>query len=397
MSETDTAPSSERALAPDLARGVMLLFIALAHAPAYLFGRSIGVGGFPAEGGTPDRVAAFLLTDLVNGRAYPMFAALLGYGVHQLVARRAAASTIDGMPAYDVRRRGWFLLLFGAVHAALLWSGDILGAYGVVLVCCAGLFLRLRGRAVAALGAASVLISSVGGATGALPIEGATSPVRSTAEPDLVVAAGMRVLDWLPTLVLQPLGVAGAVAIGVWAARRRVLEEPERHGRLLRRTALGGLVLACLGGLPMAWLAAGSAPGTDAEPLLMLAGGLHYASGYGGIGYAALVGLAVVRLRRRGGADVGAAPVVRALGACGQRSLSCYLAQSVVFVTLLAASVGGLGAHLGLAAVCGVAVLTWLATVLAADQLRRRGRRGPAEILLRRLTYGREAVSAGRR
>jgi uncharacterized membrane protein YeiB len=79
--------------------------------------------------------------------------------------------------------------------------------------------------------------------------------------------------------------------------------------------------------------------------------------------------------------------VVRALVACGQRSLSGYLFQSVVFVALLMPFTLGLGGRLGTAGVAVVALATWLVSVLLADLLHRRGRRGPAEVLLRRLTY----------
>ena len=43
--------------------------------------------------------------------------------------------------------------------------------------------------------------------------------------------------------------------------------------------------------------------------------------------------------------------------------------------------------EVGAAAASGIAVLTWLATVAFAEVLRRNGKRGPAETLLRRLTY----------
>ncbi|WP_433324533.1 DUF418 domain-containing protein [Spirillospora sp. CA-294931] len=372
-------PSANRAPAPDLARGLMLALIALAHAPAYLYGREIAVGGYPGDGGTLDRVVAFVLVDLVNGRAYPMFASLFGYGVVQLIARRTAAGTGPRAARRLVRRRGLWLIVFGFVHALLLWPGDILGAYGVVAVVLAGAFLRVRGLVLAALVTASILLVSLGGAAGALPVEGARSPLPSTGESDFWAALGLRLQDWLPTLVLQPLGVAGAVLLGMWAARRRVLEEPDRHRRLLRATAATGLAVAVLGGLPMAALTASAGPASEGR--LLLAGGLHYASGYGGVGYAALIALITLRVRNEG-------PLTRALRACGQRSLSCYLAQSVVFVAVLASYGGGLGARLGVAASAAVALATWAATVAAADALRRRERRGPAERLLRRLTYG---------
>ncbi|WP_405417889.1 DUF418 domain-containing protein [Pseudonocardia alni] len=80
--------------------------------------------------------------------------------------------------------------------------------------------------------------------------------------------------------------------------------------------------------------------------------------------------------------------------ALGRRSLSGYLAQSVVFVGLLPAWTLGLGAGLPLwaATLCGAGV--WLLTVVAAVVSRQRGRRGPAEVLLRRLTYGRAPAAA---
>jgi uncharacterized protein len=40
------------------------------------------------------------------------------------------------------------------------------------------------------------------------------------------------------------------------------------------------------------------------------------------------------------------------------------------------------------------AVGVWLATVVGADAMERAGRRGPAEVLLRRLTYGTAAHAA---
>src|SRR5699024_4560218 len=81
-------------------------------------------------------------------------------------------------------------------------------------------------------------------------------------------------------------------------------------------------------------------------------------------------------------------PVIGALAATGQRSLSGYLAQSVVFVLLLPAWSLGWGATLSTtqAAIFGLAV--WVLTVIAAALLARLDRRGPAEALLKRLTYG---------
>ena len=100
----------------------------------------------------------------------------------------------------------------------------------------------------------------------------------------------------------------------------------------LVRAAVGGLAAAMAGGLPMALQAAGFVP----DPTLttgMVAGALHAVTGLaGGVGYAAVAGLIAIRVGDRPG------PVVTALAACGQRSLTCYLLQSVVFVAVLLSS-----------------------------------------------------------
>jgi uncharacterized protein len=57
-------------------------------------------------------------------------------------------------------------------------------------------------------------------------------------------------------------------------------------------------------------------------------------------------------------------------------------------VALLPAWTLGLGVRLTVAQVAGLAVGIWLVLLLAAVASARVGYRGPAEVLLRRLTYG---------
>ena len=80
---------------------------------------------------------------------------------------------------------------------------------------------------------------------------------------------------------------------------------------------------------------------------------------FGGLGYAALFGLIAAALARPG-PTVGT--VTSAVTAVGKRSLSSYLAQSVIFTPLLCAWGLGLGAVLGSAGVAALAIGVWLAT-----------------------------------
>ncbi|GID29450.1 hypothetical protein Abr02nite_44330 [Paractinoplanes brasiliensis] len=109
---------------------------------------------------------------------------------------------------------------------------------------------------------------------------------------------------------------------------------------------------------------------------------LHQLTGYaGGLGYAALVALIARRLDTRRG------PITTALAALGQRSMTFCLTQSLMWALLFSSYT--LNLHLTSPAwAVLIAVVVWLTTVLLADQLRRRGLRGPAETALRRLTYG---------
>ncbi|HKR50574.1 MAG TPA: DUF418 domain-containing protein [Pseudonocardiaceae bacterium] len=380
---------SARSLAPDLARGAMLLLIALANVPLYLYGNGTVENGNFGNGlwvrGHPvlDQAVLLLQTIFVRGRAYPMFALLFGYGIVQML-RRHTRHGVDEMTVRSiVRRRGWWMVIFGFCHALLLFSGDIIGAYGILAILLAGVLVRARDR--------TLLIMSV---LWAVPVglfrvlENPLSPLhqKASSTTDALNAAGIRVLEWVQgSLIGSIFMLVPPLALGVWAARRQLLEEPERHREFLLRIAVLGVGLAAVGGLPWALVRA-SWWQPPSQVVAMLAGGAHLFTGYaGGLGYAAIAGLVVIHVQRRGQPGL----VVSALAACGQRSMTCYLLQSVVFVAVLASYGGGLGNRLGFVEIAVLATLTWILTVLLANGMSRRHYRGPAEVLLRRLTYPR--------
>ena len=378
-----STPLRERSLAPDLARGLMLLLIALAHAHMFLAHETTGWRGYAVDGTVPDRVVAGLQVLFVDGRALPMFAALFGYGLARLTDRRLRAGIAAPQVKRLVRRRSAWLLAFGFAHALLLFFGDILAAYGLIGLVFAGLLWsrdRTLVRTAWIAAAAHVLVVAALGASAE-----AAGHVNSmpTIIADPLEAALSRIMVWSAlTSTFYIVSVLPAFAFGIWAARRRILDEPSGHLPLLRRTALWGIAIGMAGGLPLMladtqlWH-----PGAAAGIALYA---LHSVTGLAaGLGYAALIALVASRPGRAPGA------VANALAACGQRSLTCYLLQSVAFVALFTPMFGGLGASLGDAAASGVAVLIWAATVALAAWMSKAGLRGPFEVLLRRLTYGR--------
>ncbi|MER7245262.1 DUF418 domain-containing protein [Kribbella sp. NPDC000426] len=368
---------SERALGPDLARGFMLLFIALANSHYFIYSDRV-FGGFPTGGSAPDRVVGLLISTFVDGRAFPMFGVLFGYGVAQIVRRQREA----GKAWWPIRtllwRRSLVLIVLGFLHAMLLYIGDILAAYGVLLFL--GVWaLRWKDRWLFIV-AAFVLVLT------ALPSSDSLATSSDAADPAMLPPHFLG--QFADRIAVQPfiagLGWIGFVTpflIGLWAGRRRILERPAQHLVLLRTTALLGLTIAVAGALPVSLVVAGVLDQLSDHALSIL-GPLHDATGvFGGFGYAALIVLIARRLRDRQG------PVTLAIAAVGQRSLTCYLSQSVVWAVVFTPYLLDLSHALTTATTALLAVATWLATVVLADRMRRANYRGPFELLIRRITY----------
>ncbi|MFY1686874.1 DUF418 domain-containing protein [Plantactinospora sp. WMMB782] len=354
----------------------MLLFIALANSHYFLRGPSV-LGGYPQDGSAVDQAVTWLIASFVDGRAHPMFAFLFGYGVAQIARRQQA------LGPKAVRRLLWrrslVLVVVGFLHAVLLYVGDILAAYGVLLLACAWLVHR-RDRWLLLTALFFFVLGALPGG-GSLTIS-TDPPHVSMLPPDLLSMVVQRPPVSLYIALLGPPGFVCPFVLGLWAGRRRVLEQPQRHRTLLRATAVLGIGAAALGAQPISLVLAGVLSRPD-RATLELFGPLHDTTGLlGGLGYAALLSLIALRLqagRHR--------PVVDAIAAVGQRSMTCYLAQSLVWAAVFTPFLLDLSGMLTVATTALLAVTTWLGTVLLADRMRRTGRRGPFEVLIRRFTY----------
>ncbi|WND35019.1 DUF418 domain-containing protein [Streptomyces sp. BB1-1-1] len=378
-----TEAPERHALAPDLARGLMLLIVALVHAHMFVDGSAAVIRGYPPVAGSPlDAWTAGLLTVLADSRSFPMFALLFGYGTGRILARERARGRDEPGARAVLRRRARWLLLFGFVHALLLFAGDVLGAYGLLGLVAVGL-TGVRDRTLYTVAGTGVVMGAA--------LYGGTLAANASGDPagtaaamflaaDPATDAAYRVGTWMFTTPLFAVVSLGPFLIGARVARQRVLEEPGRHRAMLRRVALWGTALSVVGGLPLAMITSGTWTTAPSDVTLGLSV-LHVLTGYaGGCGLAAAVALLALRLEgRRSG-------TVSAVAACGRRSLSCYVGQSVVWLVLFAPYTFGFGDRVGVFASALVALGTWCVGVLAAELLRRRNRPGPAEALLRKAT-----------
>lgn len=381
----------------------MLLLILLSNTAFFLYaGDYTRSDEYPDPTSAADSITQFLMLALLDVRIYPLFAFLVGYGIVQTLNSRRARGDTEDEAAATIRSRNRWLFVFGFVHAALLLGTEVLAAYGLIgLVLCAfflrGSERRLRGGiltgislltlvfVVAAAVAAVVLLDP---AVGAVPAENAgdRSLLSGAAEENYLVSVLFRLGTWVVLLFINGFGVVlpTAILVGMWAARNRVMEEPERHRALIRRVAVIGTALGLAGALPGALKHVGvldPAPYYGLTDLAMTL--MAWTTGIaGGLGYVALFVLVAERLSRRNRPPA----VVTSVAALGKRSLSGYLTHSIVMVPVLSAWGLGLGAHLTSATMALFAFGLWLVTVVVAALMDRRDVRGPFEVLLRRLS-----------
>ena len=421
-----TGPASVRYPAPDVARGFMLLLIALANAPFWLV-----LFRDRAEVTGADTIWTGLRAALVDHRSYPLFAMLFGFGLATMARRRieagprsTAAVAADADPAVAhasaatditdtatahraatadarrlIRRRGLWMLVFAAVHGAL-FMGDIIGAYALIAIVLAGPIARRGRRTQAVIGGLSAAVClgymlyigwflSVGGVTvgtagaaGGGVVGGITEMLRGPLYPavSLVLWAGGAMVTILTSLTLP------AALLGVRLADTDLLTRPDRHRRALLVGGAAALAVGAAGALPRILPSLGI--GVPAR-VTVVASALDVATGMvGACGWLALLAA---------WAGPGGGPLRGArwlLAAVGRRSMSVYIGQSILFALVFGALArcGAPPPHQTTAALIGVAV--WATLALACAWMEHGGRtRGPLEILLRRAV----AASAGRR
>jgi uncharacterized membrane protein YeiB len=364
----------------------MLLLIGLANSANFAFAGQPGLESSPHGF---ERILNFLKLTLVDARAYPVFAVMFGYGLVQLARRqRSAGATPGAVRRILVKRNAW-LVAFGLVHATLLYFGDFLGAYGIVGILCT-VFLLNRSdkfhRIVFVIWALMAVEALAIGAKAVLAVvnsSGPAQPLTNSPNPSLAAtsyfASLVDRLHEYPLHAATVMGVSVIVWLGIWAARKQILENPAAHKTLLTWVAAVGLGLTILGGLPLALVGAGWMH-VDKAAVDALGTLSHVSGMFGGPGYVALFGLLVARIKKQ-------TLPVRAISALGQRSLSGYLFQSVAWTVLLAPFMLDLrfGSTAYTAAL--VAIGVWIISVLGAYAMSRRSYRGPAETLLRRLVY----------
>jgi uncharacterized protein len=409
----------DRILTLDLMRGFAVLGILLVNIWAY------GLA-FPAAlnpnlvglGSAADRAVYALVFMVALNKTMPIFSMLFGAGIVLFAQRKEDRGH---KPAgFFVRRQLW-LLVFGLIHAYLLWNGDILVPYAMI-----GLILyrlrKRRPRTLLILAILAMIVPQVGLQFGAGFMENmrtqALEAEAAQAVGDTLTAEQERALDmwnqqgptWTPTaadleelkeitqgnypgivahyapetalshLFMYPLiigwNIAAYMLLGMMLFKTGVLTG-ERNARFYTRMALIFYGL----GLPAALVIMGLYD-TRFEFLFMMRYGFPLA-GFTGL-LVALGHIALVALAFKQGWFAG---LQRRLKAAGRMAFSNYILQTLICTTVFFGYGLGLHGELNRPVLLGMVILIWILQLWLSPWWLRRYRFGPLEWVWRSLTY----------
>ena len=398
MTSTDrrsALPARERIPALDVLRGVAVAGILFANVLVFF-----GLVFLPAERAAAlptaaaDSVVRFLERVLIEGKFYSIFSLLFGIGVGLQLARGGE----EVLPRF--RRRLRILLAIGAVHAFLIWSGDILMLYALLgftlpwfarksdreLLRWVAILLAIPTVLYALALAVWMLVGPPGNPDASESVVPAgflailermgTGGVKDAFVGNLLMVAG-RWADLFATMRFPK--VLGMFVLGLWTVRAGIALHPSAHRSLLARWSLLGLGVGLPANLAAAWAAGQWAYLPPRAGVLlgvaMQAVGIPLLA----LGYAAAIGLLAVDGRRL--------PMVFA--PLGRMALTNYLMHSVICVALSYGFGLGLWWRIGASTAVTIAAVIILVQIPLSAWWLSRHRFGPVEWVWRRFTYAR--------
>jgi uncharacterized protein len=397
LSAADVAPLPvrERIQALDVLRGVAVAGILFANVLVFfglIFMPPDRIAALPTA--AADHVALLLEHVFVDGKFYSLFSLLFGIGFGVQLARGGDAA----LPRFKRRLR--ILLGIGAIHAFLIWAGDILMLYAL-LGFTMPWFARKSNRELlrwtvillAIPTALYVVVLSVWMVVGSGAVPTASSQgmppqmfayfqaigtggVKDALIGNLVFLGG-RWADLFATVRFPK--VLGMFVLGLWTVRTGLALSPADRRETLKQWRLLGWGI----GLPANIIATWAFEQWSYLPpsvggflgVVMQAVGIPMLA----LGYAATIALLVVDGRR----------FITVFAPVGRMALTNYLMHSVICVTLSYGFGFGLWWHTGAARAMAIAAAIILVQIPLSAWWLSRYRFGPVEWGWRRLTYGR--------
>ncbi len=367
----------ERVKSVDTLRAFALFGIAVTNMP-FLAGQ---FGQLP-NNGVLDTSVSFAVSLLFQGKFFLIFAFLLGwgFGIQEASAVRA------GQPfAPRFARRQIGLLAIGALHATLVFAGDILMLYALVGL---ALFVVRTSTAAKLVGSAGWALIPAALAFAVLAVLAETTAIPAVIGPGYLGSFGQAVIQRvseLPTafgwiaMFNGPL-VFAAFCAGLAAARTDFLVPGHPAFARLSRRRWSLLAAGIVANIPFAMVANGQI----VEPVgaILAFVSLSLAAPLLSVAYVVIV---ATWANQRAGIPGTAA---------GRMSLTAYIAEGVVGGLVFNGYGLALWGQLGAASVFAVAVAVFLVVDVLCGLWARFDLVGPFERVLRSITYAGKSVRA---
>jgi len=367
--------SHERQALPDQLRGFALLGIIVVNMP-FLAISNVGVWEMQLSN-LSDKVVAFLIVALAQGKFYLLFAFLFGYSFTLILKTRSTATTNRYL------RRLIGLAILGAAHAYLFFIGDILMSYallGLLLLLFIGrptrtvLFASAFSYAIGLVLLALVFFETRGAETNSGGFITNPAALDDAIKGSFLDSVAVRA-DFLPEALLVQLVIncfpaLSMFLLGLAAGRIGLLSDPTKHIRLWRSCVIVGVFVGLPSGFASAWLAlvpedpngvygiAGVVVGFALAPAL--------SAGYVGV-------IALLSHRH----------FMTYAEPAGRMSLTGYLGESILLAAMFSGWGLGLFGVLSLTQALLVALGVWIALELFAKIWLHRFAYGPFEWILR--------------
>lgn len=390
--------ASERIHSIDVVRGFALLGILLAN--LVFFAHPVtDTFDYGANGSAIDATIGWFVTFLAQGKFYPLFSLLFGFGFAIQLER---AQSRGGSVVRVYLRRLLVLMAIGVVHGVFIWAGDILAVYALL-----GFLLLLIGRgsakrllvlAVIAYGLQAAVIFGAASSFERVPAsaeavsssqaqaqqealsEQAWAAYTSGSYAEITVVRAQEFAATFSGLGSFGLQVFAMFLFGAWLGRQGHFANPGAHRRFFSLA----LVAAVGIGVPLsAWYASywlgmdDSAVEGSARSwanLVNLVAGPALTLGY--------VSLLVLGMQTRAVRWIGV------LAPLGRMALTNYLLQSVVMTLVFYPyGFGMMAKPFGAVFMISVAIPLYAFQILFSHWWMARFCFGPAEWLWRSLTY----------
>ena len=399
MSESQISPisSQERIEILDVLRGLAIGGILIGNMQ-WFSGYGMMPESLAANGAFADRVTHFLVHFFVEGKFYSIFSFLFGFGFALQIARAEERGDRD---ASLFKRRLFWLLVIGLLHAYLLWAGDILSIYAVM----GFLLILFRRKTDESLLKWAFALLAIPILTYILlyilfvafvPPEAiarfdagkldfwnqAVQKVRQSNYLQIITDFNLNYIVGRYAGLIFEMRLPKILAmflLGFYAYRRGFFQNLSNHQPFIRRVLVYGLVLGLIGNIAFAWLAGHEAviPPTPAG----IIGVISYAFGVPALAFFFIALVATLWQEaawRRGLAFL--APV-------GQMALTNYLLQTVICVFIFYGYGFGQYGKFGATAATLTALAIFLFQILLSALWLKYFNYGPMEWIWRQLTY----------